>query len=404
MRLLFVTNFCPHYRVRTFEILAGRADVQFVFFSAGDEWYWGQKHGPQRGAFPHEYLWGFPITRWVRVTPKLLRILWSYDGDAILKCITGRFALPVSLLIAKVRRKPFVLWTGMWQHPKTAFHALTYPMTRLIYRFADAIVVYGEHVKQYLVSIGVAPRKIFVAPHAVDNSAYNRLVSEDERQALRRRFVLGERRVALYVGRLEASKGVEALLEGYAGVRIPHTVLVIVGDGSLRVRLERLATELGISERVVFTGYMGPADTVAFYSLADVLVLPSVTVRAGKEPWGLVVNEAMNQGTPVVATTAVGAAMGGLVQPGRTGEVVPERDAGALAGAIRRIIGDSVYRQQLSEGALQVIRGWDNDQMIDGFLQAVAYAVEQGQTSSRAGRPGDGTRNVVHSNRAFTSE
>src|SRR5207249_4212309 len=125
MRFLFVTNFCPHYRVRTFETLAQRADVRFVFFSAGDEWYWEQKHGRRHGDFPHEYLQGFHITPWVRVTPRLIPIVWRYDGDVILKCITGRFALPVTLLIAKLRRKPFVLWTGMWQHPGTLFHVLS---------------------------------------------------------------------------------------------------------------------------------------------------------------------------------------------------------------------------------------------------------------------------------------
>ena len=103
----------------------------------------------------------------------------------------------------------------------------------------------------------------------------------------------------------------------------------------------------------------------------------------------------------MVATTAVGAAMGGLIQPGRTGEVVPERNAAAIAAAITRIVGDSVYRQRLSERALQVISRWDNDQMILGFLQAVEYAVAGGQTSSRAKRR-DG-RNE-DSNRMINSE
>ena len=64
-------------------------------------------------------------------------------------------------------------------------------------------------------------------------------------------------------------------------------------------------------------------------------MLPSITTALDKEPWGLVVNEAMHAGLPVVATDAVGAAAGGLVRDGENGFVVPERDADALAAAVR---------------------------------------------------------------------
>ena len=379
MRFLFVTNFCPHYRVRTFELLARQADVRFVFFSTGGEWYWGQRHGRQHGDFPHEYLQGFSLSQWMRVTPRLIPILWRYDGNVILKCITGRFALPVSLAIAKLRRKPFVLWTGMWRHPRTLFHLLTYPVTRFVYAMSDAIVVYGEHVKRYLTSLGVTPEKIFVAAHAVDNAVYARAVPDKEREELRQRFDLGERQVLLYVGRLEPSKGLDTLLTAYKQVAASDNVLVLVGDGSLRDQLRESVRRLALENQVVLVGYVSPTDTVAFYALATVLVLPSVTVRAGAEPWGLVVNEAMNQGTPVIASTAVGAAMGGLVQPGRTGEIVPERDPAALATAMRRVLTDSEYRARLRREALLVIGEWGNERMVGGFLEAVRYAAAGGR-------------------------
>ncbi len=262
----------------------------------------------------------------------------------------------------------------MWRHPRTLFHALTYPVTRLVYRWSDAIVVYGDHVKRYLTSLGVSADKIFVAPHAVDNEAYSRHVNEGERRDIRARYGLGERRLVLFVGRLAPVKGLEILLEAYARLSLPNVALVLVGDGELRPRLERLAGRLGISDRVTFAGYISPADTVSFYATADVLVLPSVSVRAGRETWGLVVNEAMNQGTPVVATTAVGAAAGGLVQPGRTGEVVPEGQPGPLAEALLRILSDGPYREHLRAGAREVIAGWNNDRMVEGFLSAARYA------------------------------
>ena len=86
---------------------------------------------------------------------------------------------------------------------------------------------------------------------------------------------------------------------------------------------------------------VAPVELRNLYAAADVLVLPSIPTRTFREPWGLVVNEAMNQGLPVIASDAVGAAAGGLVRDGRNGLVVPAGDSAALAGALRRLADDA---------------------------------------------------------------
>ncbi len=75
-----------------------------------------------------------------------------------------------------------------------------------------------------------------------------------------------------------------------------------------------------------------PVELRNLYAACDVLVLPSIPTRTFREPWGLVVNEAMNRGLAVIASDAVGAAAGGLVRDGRNGLVVPAGDPAALAG------------------------------------------------------------------------
>jgi glycosyltransferase involved in cell wall biosynthesis len=91
----------------------------------------------------------------------------------------------------------------------------------------------------------------------------------------------------------------------------------------------------------------------------------------------LVVNEAFNQGVPVIATDAVGAAAGGLVQDGINGFVVPERDSVALAKALRRILDDPDLRERFSQNARQIIAAWDNERMVLGFRQAIEYVTGQ---------------------------
>ena len=156
------------------------------------------------GDFPHEYLGGFRLGK-ARIAPALPWKLLRCPARAILSSIDGRFALPAAYLVARSKRVPFLLWTGLWSRVDTPLHRRIFALTRFLYRHADAVVVYGEHVKRYLVSEGVRAERIFVAPHAVDNAFYSRLVSDSEKQALRNKLgIQAGQNVVLYLGRLEA--------------------------------------------------------------------------------------------------------------------------------------------------------------------------------------------------------
>jgi glycosyltransferase involved in cell wall biosynthesis len=383
IRAAFVTNICPHYRVQTFETLSRKLAVEFLFYSAGNERYWQQSHGVRAGHFPHTYLRGVQFGQSMRVVPSLPTKLWKENYDVIVKCINGRFALPVTYITARLTRKPFVLWTGIWMSLETRFHRLVFPLTRWIYRHADAIVVYGEHVKRYLVDLNVAPEKIFVAAHAVDNSQYNRAISESKQTALKVKLGLRSEKIVLYLGRLEEEKGVDYLIRAFGRLNPSDAVLLVVGDGSVRENLKALVREHNIEDKTRFIGYISPEETLTYYAIADLFVLPSVTMPTGKEPWGLVVNEAMNQGLPVIATDAVGAAAGGLIQAGVNGFIVPERNSEALATAIERILVNRDLRDNMRQNACRIIAGWDNERMVQGFEQAIHYVLRTKSVRAR---------------------
>ena len=277
--------------------------------------------------------------------------------------------------IARMTGKPFVLWTGIWMRLETKFHRLGFPIVQHVYRNADAVVAYGEHVRRYLESEGVASPRIFLARQAVDNALYRRHVGDVERGALRARLgIEADQSVVLYVGRLAAVKGLRHLLHGFRAVTDPRAVLVLAGEGEEGGELRALAQSLGLGPRVRFTGHVSAEQTPAYYALATVAVLPSVTTPGGKELWGLVVNEAFNQGVPVIATDAVGAAAGGLVQDGVNGFVVPERDAAALGVALNTIVGHETVRRRLGDSALHTIGEWTTETMVSGFRAAIEYA------------------------------
>src|SRR5579859_2564646 len=93
-RVTFITNLASHYRVRTFELLAERYDTRFVFYSNGGEANWLPEHGVSSGQFAHQYLAGFSVAG-VRISPRLIPIAWMDRADVVIKCLNGKFAMPV---------------------------------------------------------------------------------------------------------------------------------------------------------------------------------------------------------------------------------------------------------------------------------------------------------------------
>ena len=108
------------------------------------------------------------------------------------------------------------------------------------------------------------------------------------------------------------------------------------------------------------------------YAAVDVLVVPSIPTRTFREPWGLVVNEAMNRQLPVIASDAVGAAAGGLVRDGHNGLIVAAGNAGELAGAMRRLAADTSLRTKLGAAGGEDVLAYTPDAWAEGFSSALA--------------------------------
>ena len=373
-RIAYVHNFATHYTTRLFGILGRRLNIDFYFFSDGDERYWLAEHGVQAGEFRCQYLPGFRIFG-TRITPTLPWKLIRGRYQAVIKCINGRFALPVTFLTARLLRIPFILYTGIWFRLATRTHRLLFPLTRYVYRHADAIVVYGEHVKHYLISEGVEAHRVFVAAHAVDNARYARAVHPKDITELRERLKIpADRQIILYLGRFEPVKALRYLIDALASLQRGDVVLVLAGAGVDRENVEAYAVR-SLGRNVRFAGYVPPADTPVYYSSACAYVLPSITLPHSKELWGLVVNEAMNQGTPVIVTDAVGAAAGGLVQDGVNGFVVPESDSAALAKAMAALLDNSELRARMSQAARSEIAQWTQERQAEGYIQALEFVL-----------------------------
>ena len=343
--VLFVTNHAPPFRAGAFRALHEREDVVFALIG-GEVRHGGGAGG---GAEP------FPVLR--PSQRGVLRLAASGRYRAVVAGLSGRVALPAAWLGARWAKVPFVLWATIWAHPRTAAHALSYLPLRALYRDADAIATYGTHVSAYVRAKG-ARGAVVEAPQSVDDAFWSAPAQPERRAPFQ----------ALFAGRLAREKGVCVLLDAWwlAGFAAPSTALVLAGDGPIRAR----AAAGGAHAE----GAVGPERLRNFYAGSDVVVVPSVPARDFLEPWGLVVNEAFDQGVPVIATDAVGAAAGGLVEHERTGLVVPAQDAGALAAALRRLHGDPELRARLGANAREAVRTHSHSAWAEGMSRALRAA------------------------------
>lgn len=383
MKPLLVFNFAAHYRVPLFEILQRELGMEIIFFSRGDEEYWQRHLGVSEGRYRSETIVGREILPKIRVNPGLAKALLTREYDVLIKCINGRLEVPLAYAVAKLRRKPFILWTEIWSHPTTGFHRVTRPLVRYIYRHADAIIASGENIARHVIAQGAEADKVFVAELAIDNDFFCEDPSTAEAEGFRSAAGAADRPLVLAVARLSPEKGVDVLIEAAAQLRDLRPVVVVVGTGKLEADMRRLAERLDVD--LYLAGGLKPEQMPAVYRAADVLAMPSVTTPLIKEVWGLAANEAMCSGVPVVASDAVGAAAGGLVRDGVTGLVVPERDATALAAALRRILTSPSLAGELVENARERVASTTFAAMAESFRAALAYAVS-GSSAERAGR------------------
>lgn len=371
--IALVTNVLAPYRVPLYRLLAERYGVEVLCFGAGAGYVpeWFADLDGQLAAAP------FPARR-IAGPRQALALGKRYD--AAIAPVAGGAMLPATYLAMRSRGKPFVLWGSVWAHPRGgAKAALAFPLVRHVYRHADAVVTYGEHVRRYVARHRGYDDDIVIAPQSVEAELFGRPVAEEDVAAWRAEAGLpADGPLILYVGRLVEEKGIEQLLAAWrllatepapldAPCHAPPPTLAVIGDGpfAARVRATPNAHLLGPLPR---------NRLPVAYAAADALVLPSIPTPRFREPWGLVCNEALHQGTPVVATTAVGAVAGGLIRDGETGLVVPPGDPQALAAAIWRLLGDPALCTRLGRAGRDALAGHTYAAMADAFGVALRRA------------------------------
>jgi glycosyltransferase involved in cell wall biosynthesis len=212
----------------------------------------------------------------------------------------------------------------------------------------------------------------FFMPYAVDNRYFSELAEAAAPREEELRAELGldaDRSVILFASKLQTRKHADHLLEAYRNFIASRDdrnrpYLVIVGDGEQKAALEARTLELRLND-VRFAGFRNQSELPRFFQLADVFVLPSQ-----HEPWGLIVNEVMAAGCPVIVSTDVGSHID-LVTDGVEGCVFPVGDIAALTHALDRVFATTDSAARMGDQARTRIQTWSFEEDIQGLRKAL---------------------------------
>jgi glycosyltransferase involved in cell wall biosynthesis len=272
----------------------------------------------------------------------------------------GAWTSPTNLAVLGQRKRfgwRVVPWWGSFSHRRGILRTALNPIARKFVRSGDAWIAAGSRAKAELIDYGAAPEKITIAREITGRS-----VPAD---SLRQQQGHNPRPLRyLFVGQLIERKGVEVLLEAFDRVR--NGELWIAGDGPLVKQVEAASRR---DPRIRYFGHRSGDELSDLYQKADIFVLPSLY-----EVWGIVVNEALMYGLPVIATTEVGAAAD-LIEDGQTGMIVDPRDVTQLAEAMATVGSWHPHRfSACAEINGAKIEAWSVDRAADGIVCACELA------------------------------
>jgi len=328
------------------------------------------------------YSFQYEILRNIRMGPLvinynlLLRLFQDrYDAYLVVDAPQYVFSTSIVFLIAKLLRKPIIIWSESFE---TDFPIYTYwiknriskyleKTTRIFFRIfgkivyekSDGIIACGNKVKKYLKGLGIPSEKIFVGMQVMpENLMEQPLISKSDME-------FNGKKIVLYVGYFKRMKGIEYLIRAIKSLNRKDVVLMIVGAGEEENNLKTLTQG---DENIYFTGYVEEKDKARYYSMATVFVLPTL-----HDSWGLVINEAMYYGLPIITTDAAGASE--LID--RNGFVVRSGDEGELKWSIEKLLDDEAMRRSMAYRSKEIIRKYDVDYAIRVLNRAIQYALKK---------------------------
>lgn len=354
MKVLFVTNYAAPYRVHFFDELGKNHEITVLFSDPVEEvthrssdWFEKGRGGFRAVQLKHRIRMGeenlcFEVLRWLKK---------SYDAIVICGYSSPTAMLAIAWL--RLRRIPFYMEVdgGLIREESRP----KYLLKKALVGGASRWISTGSHTTNYLVHYGAKEDRIETYPFSslYEADILKQAVSAEEKAAIREELGIPEKHVVLSIGQFIHRKAFDILIAGAAALE-PDTGVYIVGGEPTEEYLA-LCREHGL-RNVHFLSFMKKERLVQYYKASDVFVLPT-----REDIWGLVINEAMAYGLPIVTTDRCVAGLE-LVEDGVNGYIVPVEDAAALAKATRQVLANPP--EEMGRRSLEKIRPYTIEGMV----------------------------------------
>lgn len=382
-KVALLTEIISPYRIPVFGEIAKdpRIDLEVIFLAetSGDRKW---KIRKQDIPFDYRVPWGigFSVNRRFPVffNPFIFGELMRINPDVI---ICGGYQHPsflVAHLFAKLFRKRIILWSESHASSVQLKQSWAMSYRRTMIRQSSAYLVPGKLAHDFLLGLGARREQIYTAPNAVDNDFF---YSSSQSFRIRKERLKKERKwsryLILYVGLLTDAKGVGTLLDGFSQLRGREDIgLVLVGDGPREKFYREYCGQKGLGN-VFFEGFKQQSELPFYYGVCDFLVMPSL-----RDEWGLVINEAMAAGLPVIASDCVGAATD-LVEHGVNGWRFTAGRSEELTCRMAELLQNDALRETMGEHSLEIIKRYSPRRSADGFVRSILGHSELGTKASR---------------------
>lgn|SRR3990167_1707448 len=256
------------------------------------------------------------------------------------------------LILAKLRGIPVAVDSDTPILPLTsllrrAIKRMVYP---ILFKLPNLFLPAGIRQANYLKYYGVSDHKIILEKMTVDVIGIQESIRQlpfEFKTNLRNKLCIAENDfVFLFIGRLIERKGIKELLDAFSKINNSKAKLLIIGSGELKPDIEAAAE---LNNKIIYTGWLERNEIIKIYFISDVFVLP-----AHWEPWGLVINEAMAAGLPVIVSDQVGC-VDDLVMHEKTGLIIKNKSVNDLIFAFHYFLNNPEKYKEISKNSLSLI-------------------------------------------------
>jgi glycosyltransferase involved in cell wall biosynthesis len=310
-----------------------------------------------------------PSGFWSLVVPELWTEIRSSDYDAIWLHGYNFAAYFVAFFAAKSKGiKIFFRGESHLELIRGWLNSMIHKtFCKIFFRYIDVFLAIGTANKNYYKSFGIDESNIFLVPYTIDNSRFtiNKDLMSHELDKLKVDIGLSNNPTIIFASKFMARKRPQDLLEAARILQkegIGFNIL-FVGSGDLEDTLHDLVKEYNL-QNIFFQGFVNQTSLPLIYAASDIFVLPSIN-----EPWGLVINEVMSCGLPIIIAKGIGAA-DDLVREGENGFTFEPLNSMDLSSKLKTMLEDASLRAKMSKNSVDIINLWTYSQCVMGIKKA----------------------------------